>query len=143
MAHEILSVKLCELDETIGRLHSRIHLSETAKYAQLCRETEALSRECAEAELALRKKLTYSRSKLVSLLAESYEEIEQILQKTESGIGQLAEAAEQPDAAAEENILLAEYALDFAVQAANRALLFSLEAIQTQLPQPDAERRPL
>ena len=30
MPHEILSVKLCELDEQIARLHSRIHLSETA-----------------------------------------------------------------------------------------------------------------
>lgn len=33
---------------------------------------------------------------------------------------------------AEEKILTAEYALDFAMQAANRALLISLEAIEAQ-----------
>ena len=33
---------------------------------------------------------------------------------------------------AEEKILTAEYALDFAMQAANRALLVSLEAIEAQ-----------
>ena len=54
---------------------------------------------------------------------------------------QLAEMSGEPDAAAEENILLAEYALDFAMQAANRALLFSLEAIKAQFPQHE-ERRP-
>ncbi len=84
MAHEILTVKLCEMDETIGRLHCRIHLSETAKYTQLCQEIETISREYAETELALRKKLKYSHSKMVSLLAENYEEIEQIIQKSVS-----------------------------------------------------------
>ena len=141
MAHEILTVKLCEMDETIGRLHCRIHLSETAKYTQLCQEIETISRDYAETELALRKKLKYSHSKMVSLLAENYEEIEQIIQKSKADMEQLAEMSGEPDAAAEENILLAEYALDFAMQAANRALLFSLEAIKAQFPQQE-ERRP-
>lgn len=30
MAHELLSVKLCELDEKLGRLHSRIQFSQTS-----------------------------------------------------------------------------------------------------------------
>lgn len=42
----------------------------------------------------------------------------------------------------EEKILLAEYGLDFAVQAANRALLLAMEAIYAQLTQQEQERRP-
>ena len=34
MAHEILSVKLCQLEERVERLHSRIRLSETADRRQ-------------------------------------------------------------------------------------------------------------
>ena len=30
MAHEIMSVKLCELDDRVARLHSRLRLTETA-----------------------------------------------------------------------------------------------------------------
>ena len=40
---------------------------------------------------------------------------------------------------AEEKALLAEYALDFAMQAANRALLISLEAIDAELTQQEKE----
>ena len=34
MAHELLSVKLCELDEKLGRLHSRIQFSQKAEVQQ-------------------------------------------------------------------------------------------------------------
>ena len=44
--------------------------------------------------------------------------------------------------AAEEKILLAEYALDFAVQTANRALLLAMEAIDAQQTGRQEERRP-
>ena len=53
-------------------------------------------------------------------------------------------AAEGPDGQAmvEEKILLAEYALDFAHQAADRALLLSMEAIEAQLLQREEGRAP-
>ena len=44
--------------------------------------------------------------------------------------------------AAEARILLAEYALDFAVQAANHALLLSMEAIDAQATSPEEGREP-
>ena len=53
------------------------------------------------------------------------------------------ENGEDPDHIVEEKILLAEYALDFAIQAADRALLFSMEAIDAQLTQQKAKRRSL
>lgn len=53
MAHEILTIKLCELEEQFARLNSRIHLSEIADHDQLRQEIRALSKECTEAEFTL------------------------------------------------------------------------------------------
>lgn len=64
MAHEILSVKLCQLDDRIGKLHSRIHLSETAGHNQLRREIEVMEHECIESESALRENLRRSKSSI-------------------------------------------------------------------------------
>ena len=131
MAHEILSVKLCQLDDKVGRLHSRIHISETANHSQLSREIEALRQECTETELSLREKLRLSKSDLVSVLSKSYEKMEQLIQDAKAEL----QAVAGPDdkALAEAKILLAEYALDFAHQAADRALLISMDAIDTEL----------
>lgn len=140
MAHEILSVKLCQLSDRVGRLRSRIHMSETASHSQLRREIGFLERECAEAEMTLRENLRGSKSNLVSVVAQSYEQMERIIQNTKDQMK--AMAADDPDAeaVAEEKILLAEYALDFAQQAADRALLLSMEAIDAQAIQ-QQERR--
>ena len=78
MAHEILSVKLCELEEQFARLSSRIHLSETADRQQLQQEIQALCRECAETELTLQTKLQRSKAEIVSILADSYAEVEPV-----------------------------------------------------------------
>ena len=143
MAHEILSVKLCQLDDRVGRLHSRIHLSETADHNQLRQEIEVMERECIESESALKENLRRSKSSLISGLAQDYEQIERIVQRAKSRIQRIA--AENPDAeaVAEEKILLAEYALDFAQQVADRALLLSMEAIDAQLSGQERERRTL
>ena len=141
MAHEILTVKLCELEDQLVRLSSRIHLSETAGQDQLRQEIRALSKECAETELTLRKKLQLSKAKVVAALANTYGEIEQIIEKAKAALEEQAAGRNDADASAEEKILLAEYALDFAVQAANRALLLSMEAIDAQLTGRE-ERRP-
>ena len=133
MAHEILSVKLCELEEQLSRLSGRIHLSETAGRGQLRQEIRVLSKECAENEWTLREKLRLSRAEVLAPLAKACGEFEQLIKKTKSKLEIRAAGREGGEAAAEEKILLAEYALDFAVAAANRALLLSMEAIDAQL----------
>lgn len=133
MAHEILSVKLCELDDQLSRLSSRIHLSETAGHDQLRQEIDALTKECAETELTLQKRLKLSKAEAVATLASTYGEIEQIIQRAKSTLKAQAVCRKDADYETEEKILQAEYALDFAVQAANRALLLSMEAIDAQL----------
>ncbi|HIT66265.1 MAG TPA: hypothetical protein IAB61_03345 [Candidatus Merdisoma merdipullorum] len=127
MAHELLSVKLCELDEKFERLHSRIQLSQTSDKSSLQKETQLVRRECEEEELILRRRLKFSKSEMAGKLSEVYEKMEETVQsarkEVESGQGTLSP---------EEWLLLAEYSLDFAKQAADRALLISLEAIGKQ-----------
>ena len=127
MAHELLSVKLCELDEKFERLHSRSQLSQTSDKSSLQKETQLVRRECEEEELILRRRLKFSKSEMAGKLSEVYEKMEETVQsarkEVESGQGTLSP---------EEWLLLAEYSLDFAKQAADRALLISLEAIGKQ-----------
>ena len=134
MAQEILGVKLCQLDEKISQLHSHIRQSQLANPDQLCRELETVRRECAATETALREKLEHSKSSLVSVLAQGYREAEQIIQEEQVSLRQHFTA--DPPSALEEQLLTAEYALDFAYLASERALLLSLEAIAAEQSQP-------
>lgn len=143
MAHEIFSVKLCELDEQIRRLHSRIHSSEFIRHSQLTEEIGALRKECAQAESMLRRELEFSQSEVVSRLSEAYGEIERTIRKMRDEINEQAEDNECEVSSAEEKILLAEYALDFAMQAANHALLMSMEAMDAQMTLQEKEERRL
>ena len=134
MSHEIMSVKLCELDERIARLHSRVRLTEATDTNALRQEVKALERQCAETALTLRQKLSYTRSAIAGELCETYETAENRM----DGMRQRLEAiVARSEAPAEEETLLAEYALDFALLAAERALLLSMKAICAQR---DAER---
>ena len=62
-------------------------------------------------------------------------QIEEIIEESGAQMRTLSAGNPDEEVAAEEQILLAEYALDFAHRAADRALLLSMEAIDTQLIQ--------
>ncbi len=127
MAHELLSVKLCELDEKLGRLHSRIQFSQTSDRDSLARETQLVRRECEEEQQSLSRRLKFSRSEMAGRISRLYEKVEETVRSArnemESGRDKISP---------EEWLLLAEYSLDFASQAADRALLISLEAMEKQ-----------
>ncbi len=134
MARELLSAKLGELDREFEKLRSRIHLGEEASREEIEQEIAQLRRDCASNELNLRSKLSLSRAETVSRLSKTYGRVEQIIKDAKEEISFPASAEEWTKSlSAEEKALLAEYALDFAVQAANRALLISLEAINDAL----------
>lgn len=133
MAHEILAAKLCELDESLGRLHSRVRLSEEAGHERLQQEIQRLERECAVEENALHENLRRSKSELTPVLEQSYLRVESILRQARCRMRAMAAECPNPEYAVEEQLLLAEYALDFAHRAADRALLISMEAIDAQL----------
>lgn len=133
MAHEILSVKLSQLDDRLGRLHTRIHMSETASHGRLQQEIASLEQECTEADEILKKNLSHSKARIASVLSQNYGQIERTIQEADGQIRTMGMSCQDSESFVEEKILLAEYALDFAQRAAERALLISLEAIDTQL----------
>lgn len=131
MAQGILNAKLDELDRQLRKIQRKIQKSGSANPARLRADLEQVRKEYAENEKALRNRLRFSRSGVVTGLSVSYNQVEQIIRETKNKMkmpgGQEAEK--------EEKILLAEYALDFAMQAAERALLLSLEAMEAQTKQ--------
>ena len=136
MAHEILSVKMYELDKKLELAHSRIQLAESMDVERLHQQIQDLRQECQESRITLENRLRHSKTDCVMKLAGIYDQVE-------AAVGKVLEAEninlkdEEPVfgnvlPGAEEKILTAEYALDFAMQAANRALLVSLEAMEAQ-----------
>ena len=137
MAQGILNAKLDELDRQLRKIQRKIQKSGSANPARLRADLEQVRKEYAENEKALRNRLRFSRSGVVTGLSVSYNQVEQIIRETKNKMkmpgGQEAEK--------EEKILLAEYALDFAMQAAERALLLSLEAMEAQTKQQEKRRK--
>ena len=72
-------------------------------------------------------------------LSRTYEKVEDAISASGKELLQSEAGGERPYLSADEKALLAEYALDFAMQAADRALLLSLEAIDAQLTQQEHE----
>lgn len=136
MAHEILSVKMYELDKKLEQTHSRIQLAESMDEERLHQQIQELRQECQENRITLENRLRHSKTGWVMKLTGVYDQIE-------TAVGKVMETEninlknEEPVLGnvlpgAEEKILTAEYALDFAMQAVGRALLVSLEAIEAQ-----------
>ena len=138
MANEILSVKLEELNQKLDRLRSRIQTAACADREWLHGEIETLRQEFSEEERMLRDRLQYSQSAVVAELSGAYNRIQEVIRQTEETCAQ-AGNHEDPAFPTEEKLLVAEYALDFAVQAVNRGLLTALEAMDADLTTQDKE----
>lgn len=132
MSHEILSVKLYELDKKIGRLHSLVRFCETADHEEMKDEIRLLRKEYEQGRLALRDSMSLSRSAIIKKLAENYGRIEKSVDEVKKEVGLPVAGAWDGGMDEEERLLLAEYALDFAMQEATYALLISMEAIDRQ-----------
>ena len=133
MAHEILSAKLHQLDGSVERLHRRTYMGETMDHEHLQQEIASLEQECREAEAALHENLCRSKSAFVSVLAQGYGQVEKEILHARMQLQAVVDSSWNAEAAVEEGLLLAEYLLDFAHRAADRALLCSLRAIDAQL----------
>lgn len=137
MAYEILSIKMYELDKKIGRLQSRIQISESEDHDRIRSEITGLRRECEENRTELANRLKHSRNSKVAVLNESYEEIERAIKHATD---QLEDGGQKEDLCADERILFAEYTLDFAMQAVNHALLVSMEALDACMSQQEEKQ---
>lgn len=133
MAHEILSIKLSELDEQITKLHSRIRTCESADPDCLKRLICCLEKDFAQAETNLARKVNFSKAGPVSILADARREIEKIICQAKSHLTIAVTDENTAEYSSEMQILTAEYALDFALLAVRRALLDSAQAIESQL----------
>lgn len=132
MANEIFSIKMYELDQKIGRLRSRIEIIESSDHDRIRSEISGLRGECAENRAELVSRMKYSKNRRVAVLSESYEEMEQMIK---NAMDKLEHGGENEAFSADERILLAEYTLDFAMQAVNHALLVSMEALDAYMSQ--------
>ena len=146
MAHQILSVKMYELDKKMEQTHSRIQLAETMDIERLHQQIQDLRQECVENRITLENRLHHSKTGCVAKLANVFDQVEAAVGKVleAENLDLREENSEQLKAdflpGAEEKILTAEYALDFAMQAVNRALLVSLEAIEAQRKEDEKNR---
>lgn len=141
MSHEILSAKLYELDREFGLLHGSIQLSETASREQLGQELARLRQKNEADRLAFQTKLKFSRSPMVGKLASSYETIEAFVDRERAEQDGPFSEVWRRGLSAEEALLLAEYSLDFAAQAANHALLLSWKQSARRIYRGERKRR--
>ncbi len=133
MSHQILTVKLCELEKQISKTQSRIQLSESASLPRLQSEIELLQKEYDENNLALQNKLRHSRTEIVSILASAYSKIEPVIRDAQEALHAEVMHYDDKEMVNECMLLLAEYELDFSMLSVDRALLVSLKAIAAQL----------
>ena len=106
----MFAAKMIELDEKMRHLHERIADGEQEDLTSLLSELNALTEEYKLEQDAIRYRLEECKVPKIQALISMYNEVQN----------------------AENTALLAEYALDFAILAADRALLLSLKAIQEQ-----------
>ena len=85
------------------------------------------------ADEILKKNLFHSKSRIASVLSQNYGQIERTIEETDVQLRTMGTDYQDRESFVEEKILLVEYALDFAQRAAERALLISLDAIDSQL----------
>ena len=62
MAHEILSVKMYELDKKLEQTHSRIQLAESMDTERLHQQIQNLRQECQESRITLENRLRHSKT---------------------------------------------------------------------------------
>lgn len=136
MTNDIFSVKLYEMDKAIGQIHSRVEQGEKDSPEQLAEDIRVLRNECRENRENLHNKMKYSKAKLVGRISEAYERVDQVIQEVQQQFGINFAEEQISELSAENKILMAEYLLDFAMLAADHALLTSLEAIKAQKEQP-------
>ena len=121
----MFAAKMIELDEKLRHLHERIDDGEHEDITALMGELNALTEEYKQD--AIRYRLKECKVPKIQALISMYNDVQERMHNA---------AESDPEATwnenAENTALLAEYALDFAILAADRALLLSLKAIQEQ-----------
>ena len=136
LSQGIFAIKLYELEHEYGKLQSRIRICGKENHKKVCEELEKATGEYQERSLLLRQSIEDSRSPAVSALGsiqlECRRKAEALLKK--QLVRDLhSEMSTSKEDKAEAVTLYAEYAIDFATQAMQYALIAALKAIDLQM----------
>ncbi len=133
MNEVINPAKLKELEDKIDQFHDYMLWYKNADQEELTNQMDSLNDAILEENQQLKQKLHYSKSKVVFRIGVAYEEIENIIEALKKDLKQMSEASSLDEFDAEEEALLAEYMLDFAMQTSDYALLSVLKASDAQM----------
>lgn len=126
MEQDVLAGKLAEVDAQLAGVHAKLRSAaqmESAEMDAAIAQTREETEQCAH---ALAERLRHSRAHQVGEIADAFEEIREIVRRVQTEVRRGDESGE------EMQLLFAEYAMDFAMQAARHALLVALEAIRDE-----------
>ena len=130
IGQEVFAVKLYELEQQYGKLQSHLQLLDRVLREQIAEERKKAEMEYRESDLLLQERVKASRLEAVAELAKAQVEyrnkVESLLKK------QLRGDTEEEDRA-ETAALYAEYAIDFATQSMQYALIAALSAMERQM----------
>lgn len=138
MRQGLFAVKLCELDRQYAHLRRRLEICQRESHEDVRREIRELERACDEGELMLEQSSKGCRTSAVSAMARAQLEYER---QTRAELERMLKAPGDEESAAEGMTLYAEFAVDFAAAAANRALLTALHAIDLQMDAEEQRRK--
>ena len=123
MEQDMLAEKLAEVDAQLAGVHAKLRSAAQMESAELDAAIAQTREETAQCAHALAERLRHSRAHQV---AAAFEEIREIVSRVQT------EGRRGDESGEEMQLLFAEYAMDFAMQAARHALLVALEAIRDE-----------
>lgn len=136
LGQEIFAIKLYEMETQYGLLQSRIQICEQEDQGKIRKELEKAKDEYHQHTLALQKSIQGCRSPAVMELAKTQEDfcekMESLLKTGELAAYLHCEKSSPEEDKAEAATLYAEYALDYAVQTMQYALIAALSAMDLQ-----------
>lgn len=145
MENQVFTSKLLELQEGCEQFRDRLCLSQSQCHGQIREEQQHLKEQLKESSRLLEQQVASSRSPAVAALAkvqlDHQRQLDSLLQ------GELPEdlhcEADTPqEDRAEAAALFAEYAIDFAIQSADYALLAALNAVDLQMALDEEKEAP-
>ena len=125
MEQDMLAGKLAEVDAQLAGVHAKLQSAAQMESAELDAAIAQTREETEQCAHALAERLRHSRAHQVGEIADAFEEIREIVRRVQTEV-------RRGDESGEEQLLFAEYAMDFAMQAARHALLVALEAIRDE-----------
>lgn len=134
---EIFAVKLYEMAQQYGKLQSRIHICGQENQERIREELKKAKEEYQEHSVLLKKGVEGSRSQAVAELArtqlECSEKMENLMKDGQIARYLHSDQNGHSEEEAEAATLYAEYAIDYAVQSMQYALIAALSAMDLQI----------